>query len=63
MLFRSPADAHWHDGAARLTSKLRALGIPHTAVLESRGCSATGTSHDAIRFILDALDQESRRLA
>jgi len=58
-----PADVHWHDGAARLTSKLRALGIPHTAVLESRGLSAAGPASDAIRFMLDALDQESRRLA
>ena len=62
-----PADIDWHDGAARLHSKLRALGIPHTALLESRGLStanlAAGLATDMIRFILDALSQESRRLA
>ena len=70
-----PSDFHWHDGAARLQSKLRALGIPHTAVLDSRGPvtgHTRGDEHheyenrvasDAIRFLVDALDQESRRLA
>jgi len=69
-----PSDLHWHDGAVRLQGKLRALGIPHTARLESRGPFTQGrTGHsteyydrvapDIIRFILDALDQESRRLA
>ena len=62
-----PAEIDWHDGAARLHSKLRALGIPHTALLESRGLStanlAAGLATDMIRFILDALSQESRRLA
>ena len=58
-----PADVHWHDGAARLQSKLRALGIPHTAMLESRGLTAAGLAPDMIRFIVDALSQESRRLA
>jgi hypothetical protein len=58
-----PSELHWHDGAARLQSKLRALGIPHTAVLDSRGLSATGLAPDMIRFVVDALSQESRRLA
>jgi S-formylglutathione hydrolase len=62
-----PADAQWHDGAARLQSKLRALGIPHTAVLESRRTTtadrAANLAPDMIRFIVDALSQESRRLA
>jgi hypothetical protein len=58
-----PADAYWHDGAARLQSKLRALGIPHTASFDRRGPFATGLAPDMVRFILDALDQESRRLA
>jgi S-formylglutathione hydrolase FrmB len=70
-----PSDIHWHDGAIRLQSKLRALGIPHTAWLESQG-PFTGGPHaghspeyydrvaaDVIRFVVDALDQESRRLA
>jgi len=70
-----PSDPHWHDGAARLQSKLRALGIPHTALIESRVAVSgetpgdqrreheTRVAPDAIRFITDALDQESRRLA
>jgi S-formylglutathione hydrolase len=70
-----PTDLHWHDGAARLQSKLRALGIPHTLSLDSREAVSGGTPGDhrleydhrvaseAIRFIADALDQESRRLA
>jgi S-formylglutathione hydrolase len=58
-----PSDVHWHDGAARLTSKLRALGIPHTALLDSRDRLAANLAPDAIRFVVDALSQESRRLA
>jgi pimeloyl-ACP methyl ester carboxylesterase len=69
-----PADVHWHDGAARLHSKLVALGIPHTALLDPRLPAATdpadahGLVHeelvaaDAVRFVCDALDAESRRL-
>ena len=61
-----PTDIYWHDGATRLHSKLRALGIPHTAVLDAPSVGDANQSQiarDAIRFILDALDQESRRLA
>ena len=63
-----PADTHWYDGADRLRSKLIALGIPHTALLEAPG-GCHGQEHDnrvspeMMRFILAALDQESRRLA
>jgi len=63
-----PTDGHWHDGAVRLHGKLVALGIPHVAVLEPRaGGHGLGycdhVAPDAMRFVLDALDQESRRLA
>ena len=70
-----PSDFYWHDGAARLDSKLRALGIPHTSLFESRGPYTAGphgghgpeyydrVAPDVIRFVLDALDQESRRMA
>lgn len=69
-----PSDLHWHDGAVRLQGKLRALGIPHTAMLESRGPFTQGrnghsteyydrVAPDIVRFVLEALDQESRRLA
>lgn len=62
-----PDDLHWHDGAVRLHGKLAALGIPHLAQLEPRGGSqgadfADAVAADAIRFVLDALDQESRRV-
>jgi S-formylglutathione hydrolase len=62
-----PADVHWHDGAARLHSKLVALGIPHQAILEARGQTAADrearVAPEVMRFVLDALDAESRRLA
>jgi len=62
-----PADWQWHDGAVRLHSKLVALGIPHTALLEPRdgGHSALyddGVAPEVIRFVVDALDRESRRI-
>lgn len=66
-LFTSdPADPRWHDGAIRLQSKLAALGIPHVALLEP---GAAGQPHEALvaadvmRFLVERLDQESRRLA
>ena len=62
-----PDDADWHDGAVRLHSKLTALGIPHVAVLEPPGGRATPhvdrVAADVMRFLLDALDAESRRSA
>jgi S-formylglutathione hydrolase FrmB len=63
-----PDDLHWHDGAARLHSKLVALGIPHRALLEPRG-GGHGVEYydtvaaDVIQFVIDALAQESRRIA
>ncbi|MFM7035701.1 MAG: alpha/beta hydrolase-fold protein [Planctomycetia bacterium] len=62
-----PSDLHWHDGADRLHSKLVALGIPHTAILEPRGGGHGPEYYDKvapeiIRFVLDSLDAESRRL-
>ena len=71
-----PRDEHWHDGAARLREKLAALGIPHTALLEPRvdpETASRGGAHgpayydlvapEVVRFVLDALDGEARRLA
>lgn len=60
-----PDDIHWHDGAVRLHSKLVALGIPHRAFLESHGGGdlVERVADDVMRFVLDALDTESRRLA
>jgi hypothetical protein len=52
----------------RLHSKLVALGIPHTALLEPRGGGHSVEYYDRVaadimRFVLVALDAESRRLA
>ena len=63
-----PDDWQWHDGAERLHGKLAALGIPHTAVLDLRAGGHGPAYYDsvapeAIRFILTALEAESRRLA
>lgn len=62
-----PADEHWYDGAVRLQSKLVALGIPHVALLEPRGGGHDPIFYDriapdVIAFILERLDQESRRI-
>lgn len=57
-----PADAHWHDGADRLRSKLVALGIPHTAVLEPRADFTAWAAGQAVAFAIEALDAEARRL-
>jgi pimeloyl-ACP methyl ester carboxylesterase len=63
-----PSDTHWYDGAVRLQSKLNALGIPHQALLEARGdghgrASYDRVSEDVLSFLLERLDQESRRIA
>ena len=62
-----PADIHWHDGAERLHSKLVALGIPHTALLEPRGGGHSpvfydAVAHEIVQFVLTALDAESRHV-
>ena len=63
-----PDDWQWHDGAARLHGKLGALGIPHTARLDLRAGGHGPAYYDrvapeAIRFVLESLEAESRRLA
>lgn len=63
-----PADHRWHDGAQRLHSKLVALGIPHTALLEARGGGHSPEFYNqvapqAVQFIVTALDAEARRIA
>lgn len=59
-----PRDLRWHDGAVRLTSKLTALGIPHTAILDRPAESGLlkAFASEALAFICQALDAESRRL-
>ena len=63
-----PDDTLWHDGAQRLHSKLVALGIPHTAILDVCGGGHSPAFYDriapdAVRFILQALEAEGRRVA
>ncbi|MEI7863517.1 MAG: esterase, partial [Planctomycetota bacterium] len=63
-----PADHRWHDGSQRLHSKLVALGIPHTALLEARGGGHSPDFYnrvapEAVQFIVAALDAEARRIA
>jgi len=58
-----PDDSDWHDGAARLDGKLSALGIPHTARFGPGGpAHAREVTEQTLRFLLDALDAEARRL-
>ncbi len=62
-----PEDEHWYDGAVRLQSKLIALGIPHVAKLEPLGGGHDPVYYDRIApevmaFVLERLDQESRRI-
>jgi pimeloyl-ACP methyl ester carboxylesterase len=62
-----PADYKWWESADRLRMKLYSLGVPHQCDLES---SAGGHGFEyysfmaerAIQFIVNALDQERRRL-
>jgi S-formylglutathione hydrolase len=62
-----PDDRYWHRGGERLREKLSALGVAHECDLATR---AGGHSWDyfnhmadrSVRFLVAALDQESRRL-
>jgi pimeloyl-ACP methyl ester carboxylesterase len=63
-----PREDRSYDGTQRLHGKLVALGIPHTALFEPRGDGSrdafeAAVAPDAIRFVLEALDAESRRIA
>lgn len=53
----SPA-SEWHRGNDRLHEKLAAIGVPHTADLDTPAGIAS-----MLTFILAALERESRRLA
>ncbi len=62
-----PADERWHRGNDRLHEKLSALGIPHTIDLTTQagGHSWQYFDHMAeptLRFLVDGLEKESRRL-
>ena len=57
-------DERWHDGAVRLSSKLIALGIPHTAIIDENNNEDILSTFvdDAIEFIMKSLDSEARRV-
>src|SRR5262245_23843981 len=62
-----PADAAWFRGNDRLHEKLNALGIAHTADLDTRAGGHTlkyfeRMAEQALRFVVEGLDKESRRL-
>ncbi|OWK47524.1 esterase [Fimbriiglobus ruber] len=62
-----PADAQWYRGNDRLNEKLSAIGVPHTADLDTSRGGHTWAYFDAMarpafQFLVDALAKESRRL-
>jgi S-formylglutathione hydrolase len=62
-----PTDAAWFRGNDRLHEKLSALGVPHTADLETRAGGHSWEYFDrmagpAMRFVAAGLEQESRRI-
>jgi S-formylglutathione hydrolase len=62
-----PDDGRWYRGNDRLHEKLTALGVAHTADLNTRagGHSWAYFNHvagPAVRFLVAGLEQESRRL-
>ncbi|MGE0755732.1 MAG: alpha/beta hydrolase-fold protein [Pirellulaceae bacterium] len=62
-----PADLRWWDGADRLRMKLYSLGVPHECDLDTTGGGHGFAYYDvmaerAVRFLVERLDQERRRL-
>ena len=62
-----PTDADWYRGNDRLHEKLSAVGIPHTADLDTSAGGHTWAYFDAMaeplmRFVSAALEKQSRRL-
>jgi Putative esterase len=60
--FACPPDSAWYRGNDRLHEKLAALGVPHTADLDTRD-AAEKLIAPMLAFVVAALDRESRRLA
>jgi S-formylglutathione hydrolase len=55
----------WYRGCDRLHEKMNALGVPHTAEFTAGGTGwefATKMAQPALRFIIEGLETESRRL-
>jgi S-formylglutathione hydrolase len=62
-----PDDIEWYRGSDRLHEKLGALGVEHTADLTTQAGGHSDAYFDhmaapALRFIVDGLEKESRRL-
>lgn len=62
-----PADDRWWNSSDRLHMKLSSLGIPHECDLETTGGGHSFEYYNrmaprAVKFIVDRLDQERRRL-
>jgi hypothetical protein len=62
-----PDDVEWHRGSDRLHEKLSALGVEHTADLTTQAGGHSDAYFDrmaepALRFLVAALEKESRRL-
>jgi S-formylglutathione hydrolase FrmB len=65
--FACDPDSPWMRGNDRLQEKLRALGAPHTFDFTTRVCGHSWNYYDHLapammRFVVDGLDKESRRL-
>jgi S-formylglutathione hydrolase len=57
----------WHRGNDRLHEKLSALGVPHTIDFETQAGGHTWPYFErmadpALRFLVESLEKESRRL-
>jgi S-formylglutathione hydrolase len=62
-----PEDVWWFRGSDRLHEKLAALGIPHETDFTTRASETNGNyfarvGERAVRFLVQSLEQESRRL-
>ena len=58
LYFACSPTSEWHRGNDRLHEKLAAMGVPHTAALDSPGDLGL-----LLTFVAGALERESRRLA
>jgi pimeloyl-ACP methyl ester carboxylesterase len=58
LFFACSPESEWYRGNDRLHEKLSAMGVPHTAKLDS-----PADLHVLLAFVAQALERESRRLA
>jgi S-formylglutathione hydrolase len=67
VFFACDPDGPWLRGNDRLHEKLLALGVPHTFDFTTRACGHSWTYYGAlapflVRFVVEGLEKESRRL-